>query len=116
MEYISSTDTIIISPEFNKELTNEHIEIISKFNKVIFSDFKLNDKLFKVYTSYKLFEAYENDKFNGLKYVGNYFNKPVNNLPNSLTHLVFGKSFNLPVDNLPCSLTHLTLVHHSINL
>ena len=38
MEYISSTDTIIISPEFNDVLTDEYIEIISKFNKVIFSN------------------------------------------------------------------------------
>ena len=49
MEYIQSSNTIIISTEFIEVLTNEHIEIISKFNKVIFSDFKLNDKLFKVY-------------------------------------------------------------------
>ena len=54
MEYISNTNTIIISPEFNKVLTDEYIEIISNFNKVIFSDYELNNKLF---------EAYENNNF-----------------------------------------------------
>ena len=54
MNYISNNNTIIIShDEFNEELTNEYLEIMSKFNKVIFSnykvifnDYKLNDKLF----------------------------------------------------------------------
>ena len=46
MEYISLTNTIIISPEFNEELTDENLKIMSKFNKVIFSDYELNDELF----------------------------------------------------------------------
>ena len=37
------------------------------------------------------------------------FNKEVNNLPNTLTHLTFGWDFNQSVDNLPNSITHLTL-------
>jgi len=36
------------------------------------------------------------------------FNKPVNNLPESLTHLTFGWEFNQPVNNLPKGITHLT--------
>ena len=72
---------------------------MSKFNEVIFSNYEFNNKLF---------EAYKNNIFNGLIYIGNYFNKPVDNLPSSITHLTFGKSFNLPVDNLPSSITHLT--------
>ncbi len=36
-------------------------------------------------------------------------NKSVNNLPNSITHLVLGNNFNHTIDNLPNSLTHLTL-------
>ena len=41
---------------------------------------------------------------------GKYFNQPVDNLPSGLTQLIFGKysDFNQPVDNLPNSLTHLT--------
>ena len=53
MEYIQSSNTIIISPYFNEVLTNEYIDIISKYNKVIFSDFKLNNKLFKEYENNK---------------------------------------------------------------
>ena len=36
------------------------------------------------------------------------FNKSVDNLPLSLTHLTCGLTFNKKVDNLPSSLTHLT--------
>ena len=39
--------------------------------------------------------------------VGNYFDKPVDHLPPSLTHLSFGYSFNRQVNNLPSSLKHL---------
>ena len=35
------------------------------------------------------------------------YNQSVDNLPQSLTHLSFGRSFN-PVVKLPQSLTHLT--------
>ena len=34
------------------------------------------------------------------------FNKSVDNLPSSLTHLTFGYRFDQKVDNLPSSLTH----------
>ena len=47
MEYIQSSNTIIFSPEFNEELTNEYLEIISKSNKVIFSNYELDDELFE---------------------------------------------------------------------
>ena len=36
-----------------------------------------------------------------------YFNKPVDKLPQSVTHLTFGHKFNQSVNNLPQSLTHL---------
>jgi hypothetical protein len=37
-----------------------------------------------------------------------YFDKSVDNLPNNLTHIIFGYFFNQKVDNLPKNLTHLT--------
>ena len=68
MEYIQSSNTIIISHKFNKKLTDENLKFISKFNKVIFSDYKLNNLLFKAYENYKLnnllVEPYENYKSN----------------------------------------------------
>ncbi len=36
------------------------------------------------------------------------FNQLINNLPNSITHITFGKYFNQPVDNLPQSIKNLT--------
>jgi hypothetical protein len=38
-----------------------------------------------------------------------YFNQPIFNLPNSLTHLTLGFLFNQEINNLPNSLTHLKL-------
>eukprot|EP00026_Physarum_polycephalum_P005778 Phypoly_transcript_05816.p1 GENE.Phypoly_transcript_05816~~Phypoly_transcript_05816.p1 ORF type:complete len:375 (+),score=57.92 Phypoly_transcript_05816:484-1608(+) len=35
------------------------------------------------------------------------FNKPINKLPPSLTHLILGSNFNHPADSLPSTLTHL---------
>lgn len=43
--------------------------------------------------------------------MGHEFNQKVNNLPSSLTHLIFGYCFNQEVNNLPSSLTHLVLGH-----
>jgi hypothetical protein len=39
------------------------------------------------------------------------FNKKVDNLPKSLTHLTFNGTFNKKVNNLPHGLTHLTFGH-----
>ena len=41
-----------------------------------------------------------------------YFNQDMRNLPNNLTHLIFGGDFNQDVSNLPNSLTHLTFGYH----
>ena len=49
----------------------------------------------------KLFEIHR------IRYYSSNFNKNVDNLPISITHLTFGESFNKPVDNLPISITHL---------
>ena len=54
MDYIESTNTIIISPYFNDVLTNEYLEIKSKFNKVIFSNYELSNELFEQYKNNKL--------------------------------------------------------------
>ena len=41
--------------------------------------------------------------------LGDNFNQPINNLPDSVTHLILGDNFNQPLINLPNSLTHLIL-------
>ena len=43
---------------------------------------------------------------------GYFFNKKVNRLPSTITHLEFGDSFNQPIDNLPSGITHLKLGKH----
>ncbi len=58
--------------------------------------------------SERLFESYVNNNFKGDKYKINIFNKNVNNLPTTLTHLVFGYKFNCNVDTL---LSNLTLIN-----
>ena len=65
---------------------------------VIFLEYRFNNVLSPEILEF--LSEYQKVKF------GSCFNKPVDNLPNSLTHLEFG-DFNQPVDNLPNSLTHL---------
>ena len=56
---------------------------------------------------YELLKEEELDEERGDLTFKTMFNKPVDNLPESLTHLEFGDHFNQPVDNLPSGLTHL---------
>lgn len=44
------------------------------------------------------------------------FNKSVDSLPSSLTHLTFGYYFDQLVDKLPSSITHLTFGLQEINI
>ena len=69
----------------NQHTNNEYIQIISKFKKLIFSDYELNDILF---------ECYETNMFFGIKYIKNQFNYPIINIPESITHLRMGFNFN----------------------
>ena len=75
-------------------------------------------ELHKYYNKNKkklIFPSHFNEKIisfpKELKYLtfGNDFNQQVgDNLPNSVTHLIFGACFNQPIDNFPQNLTHLT--------
>ena len=47
--------TIIIDPKFNEPLNDEHIELLSKYKKVIFSNYSL---------SKTLYDSYEKNEFN----------------------------------------------------
>ena len=46
---------------------------------------------------------------------GDKFYKPVNNLPNGITHLQFGRSFNQSLDNLPRTLKELIIAPQEIS-
>ena len=69
---IDKEEWVVFDEKFNKQLTPDIIQFLSKYQNVLF---------------------------------GIHFNKSVDNLPNSLTHLRFGFVFNQRVDNLPNSLT-----------
>ncbi len=51
----------------------------------------------------------------GLKYLylGDMYNQPINNLPNTIEYLQLGKNFNNPIDNLPESLISLSFSKNS---
>ena len=68
MNYITKEDTIIFSPYFNENLD---INLISGYAKLIFSNYVLDDKLF---------EDYENNNFNSLRFKYSKFNQKVNKL------------------------------------
>ena len=96
--YITSKDTIIFEPKYNKLLD---INLISQYKKIIFSNYQLSKGICK---------AYENNIFNNFNFSFSYnrFNQEVNLLLQQLTHLTFGWNFNQEVNMLPQLLTHLT--------
>jgi len=96
-DYITNKDMIIFSPEWNNPLD---IKLLSNYEKLIFSDYVLNNDLFDKSKSWIL--VFKKSKFN----------QEVNNLPNSITHLTFNYQFNQEVNNLPNSITHLTFGRH----
>ena len=106
MNYITKDSTIIFDSEFNQEL---NLELITKYQRLIFSDYILNNKLFN---------AYENNTFDRLRYCGSIFNHPIDALPSSIIYLTIGHRFNHPVNHLPSSLIYLTFgncFNHPVN-
>ena len=77
MDYITKDRTIIFNPYFNNEIKTE---LLLDFDKVIFSNYELNDNLF---------EAYELNNFNELNIASSsIFNLPIN-LPTNIIHFNF---------------------------
>ena len=97
MNYITKNSTIIIDPLFDEELDLRFLT--NNIQRIIFSDYDLEDKLF---------DGYEKNYLLIFLYPRSNFNHPVNSLPSSITHLTFGYNFNHTVDYLPSSITHLT--------
>ena len=101
MSFEVVNNIIIFDLDFNKILDNEIIQVIKLCNTIYFNNYNDIKKCIKT----------EN------KYNGDYkkywkiskFNQPINNLPNSITHLTLGLDFNQPINNLPNSITNLTL-------
>ena len=106
--YTSDENTIIFDCNFNQIISNDITNYIieNKLSKIIFSDYLdnsialicENDHDNKIlFTKY-----YENIK-------GSKFNQEINNLPNSITHIILGTCFSQSVDYLPESLIYLRL-------
>ena len=81
-----------------KNSENDREFILRRYGKETFKYFDQNIKNIKEI-------KYNNKK---LIVIFNYnFNQPIDNLPNSITHLTLEWSFNQPMDNLSNSITHL---------
>src|SRR3990167_5993112 len=90
---------IIFKPDFNDKL-DDYIDIISKHNELIFSNY--DDCIITIKTNNKYCEEYyKYDK----KYKISKFNKQVI-IPENVTHLTFGNDFNQQVI-IPQNVTHL---------
>ena len=89
-QYFVQNKTIFIEPEYNEILSAQILEILSNCNSIIFYDGAKHLDL----------------KFN--QFMESRFNRPINNLPNSIKTLKFGFSFDQSVDNLPNSIENLT--------
>ena len=102
VDYITYLDTIIFSPRFNKSI---NLDLLSSYNKIIFSNYELTDDLFL---------KYSNNNLKDLKYISSKFNQLLE-LPKNLIHITFGRNFNQPIQ-LPEILLILLLVEILINL
>ena len=104
-------DKFIFKPRFNNDIES-YLELISKCNTLIFSDYEV----YYVYTNVTCHNYYHNNSCfnrkisipNNIKILifGHSFNKQIK-LPKLLTHLTLGFNFN-QIIKLPKSLTHLT--------
>src|SRR3990167_8404383 len=95
-EYWIHENKIIFKPNFNNKLDN-YLDIISKYNELIFSnydDYNITIKTNNVYC-YEYDENYKHNKFNQQVII-----------PQNITHLTFGELFNQKVI-IPQNVTHL---------
>src|SRR3990167_3464384 len=96
-DYWIYDNKVIFKPNFNDKLYY-YIDIISKYNELIFSN--NNDCSITIKTNNKYCDKY--CKY----YKGSNFNKQII-IPQNITHLTFGYCFNQQVI-IPKNVTHLT--------
>ena len=120
--YVIQNNTIIFENDYNG---TDFVKIIEKeyfinkdINEIRFgTDFNQNIFLIPNYIKKIMINTILKKKKKSLRSSINYlffnerieFNKPIDHLPVSLTHLTLGENFNQPIDHLPESLTHLIL-------
>ena len=94
-DYWTYKNKIIFSPYFDENI-DKYYNIISKYNELIFSNYKsYNELIFSNYDNY-----YQTDPETSIKYNSQYytskFNKPII-IPKNITKIIFGYYFNHPV-------------------
>ena len=97
-DYWIYENKIIFKPNFNAKL-DDFIDIITKCNELIFSDY--NDYNITIKTNNKYYEEY------GQNYKISKFNKSVI-IPQNVTHLTFGSWYDQQVI-IPQNVTHFIL-------
>ena len=97
MNYTIKDDVIVFYCYLNSELTTEHNKEISKCKTLMFSNFKDIDRVISEY-NYTIYN--------------NYYNKPLNNLPQYIISLSFDSKFNKKLYNLPNSSIKLLFFSH----
>ncbi len=103
MSFLKIDKTIYFEYKYNEIFSNEIIMILNECNKVYFNN---NDD---ISTCFKIKDM--NEYFYSTKWKISIFNQPIDNLPNTITHLILGTNFDKPIDNLPNTIIHLTLDH-----
>ncbi len=93
--------TIYFTHQYNKKISNDILLILKECDTICFD----NNDYYNI--CYKTNNLYDVTDIN--YYKRSIFNKPINNLPNSITHLILGWNFNQPINNLPITITHLIL-------
>ena len=115
IDYWIYENKLIFKPNFSNKL-DTYLDIISKYNEIIFSNYdylditiKTNNEYYEGYRNYKL------SKFNQQIIIpenvthltfGYHFNQQII-IPQNVTHLIFGYDFNQHVI-IPQNVTHLT--------
>ena len=107
MEYDAKTKTLTIYYSFNEELKELPLDV----QIIVFEESSLiHHKEFLFTEQYSKFNKEVDSLPNSTTHLifGRHFNQRADKLPSSSTHLTFGYNFNQEVNNLPLSLTHLT--------
>src|SRR3989338_6154296 len=100
-DYWIYENKVIFKPNFKDKL-DDYIDIISKYNELIFSNYDDYNIIFK--TNNKYYNEYREN------YEPSQFNQQIK-IPQNVTHLTFGGHFNQQVI-IPENITHLTFGHN----
>ena len=92
------------------EIRIDGFDLGRSFDEIIESLFSFDDKINLIITYGRGFNLKLPNLPQSVSHLifGDEFDQEVDNLPRNITHLFFGRNFNRKVDNLPTTLTHLT--------